>query len=298
MKLNRGFEYRETCGEAAQGRPLLAYLASRYEHSAAETWRARIEAGSVLLDGQRVAPDAELRAGMVLSWTRPPWREPDAPLAYGILHVDPHLLAVAKPAGLPTVPAAGFLEHTLLWQVRRAYPEATPMHRLGRFTSGLVLFARTAEARSSVARAWRAGRVRKLYLALAAGDPGLDRFSIDVPIGPVPYPPLGTLFAATPGGRPSTSHVRVLERRREAFLAEVDLETGRPHQIRIHLAAAGHPLVGDPLYVAGGLPAEGSAALPGDPGYLLHASRLTLPPPFALDLLCDPPPELKCRGGT
>jgi 23S rRNA pseudouridine1911/1915/1917 synthase len=178
------------------------------------------------------------------------------------------------------------------------------MHRLGRDTSGLVLFARTAAAASLVQAAFRARQVGKVYRALCAGHPAADRFTIDAPIGEVAHPLLGTVHAAAIDGRPSRSHVRVLERRGGSdapacALVEVVIETGRPHQIRIHLAFAGHPLVGDPLFGAGGLPIPGTRALPGDPGYLLHALRLELDHPVErrrLLLECPPPPALRYSG--
>jgi len=95
----------------------------------------------------------------------------------------------------------------------------------------------------------------------------------------VPYPPLGTLHAASPEGRPSSSAVTVLERRTGSFLCDVTIATGRPHQIRIHLAAVGHPLLGDPLYEIGGQPRPGGTALPGDPGYSLHAAEIAFEHP-------------------
>src|SRR5512139_1613185 len=112
-----------------------------------------------------------LRPGQSLVWRRPPWEEPAAPLSFAILHRDAHLLAVAKPRGLPSVPNGGFLEHTLLHRVRLHFPGAVPLHRLGRGTSGLVLFALTNQARREGAAAWREGRVSKEYLALVAGRP-------------------------------------------------------------------------------------------------------------------------------
>ena len=118
-----------------------------------------------------------LRAGQWLVWRRPPWQEPPVPLSFAVLYRDADLLAVAKPRGLPTLPNGGFLEHTLPARVRRLYPEAVPMHRLGRGTSGIVLFARTPAARREVAAAWRDGAVLKEYRALVVGRPERDAFT-------------------------------------------------------------------------------------------------------------------------
>jgi 23S rRNA pseudouridine1911/1915/1917 synthase len=293
--MNAGFEYREEVGPAAAGRTVLAWLARRYRHSTEAAWRERIASGEVRLDGEVALAMDVLRPGQTLVWRRPPWEEPAVPLGFAVLHRDPHLLAVAKPRGLPSVPNGGFLEHTLLFRVRRVHPEAVPVHRLGRGTSGLVLFARTASARRHLAAQWRAGRVEKTYRALVAGVLSVDSLTIDSPIGPVPHPRLDHVHAASPAGRPAVSHVRVLARRGDATLVEVVIPTGRPHQIRIHLAAAGYPLVGDPLYVAGGRPGP-RPALPGEGGYRLHAHRLALAHPVGGDSLvleCSPPPELR-----
>jgi 23S rRNA pseudouridine1911/1915/1917 synthase len=293
--VNAGFEYREEVGPEAAGRTVIAWLAARYPHSTVAAWRERLAAGEVRVDGEVALATDVLRPGQSLAWRRPPWEEPAAPLSFAVLFRDEHLLAVAKPRGLPSVPSGGFLEHTLLFRVRRLHPEAVPMHRLGRGTSGLVLFARTESARRHVAAEWRAGRVDKTYRALASGVLSAESLTIVSPIGLVPHPRLGRVHAASPAGRPAKSHVRVLARRGDATLVEVAIPTGRPHQIRIHLAAAGHPLVGDPLYVAGGLPGP-RPALPGEGGYRLHAHRLALAHPVGgrrLVLECSPPPDLR-----
>jgi 23S rRNA pseudouridine1911/1915/1917 synthase len=216
------------------------------------------------------------------------------PLAFAVLHRDEHLLAVAKPRGLPSVPNGGFLTHTLLHRVRTIEPEATPLHRLGRGTSGLVLFARTAEARRAVSASWREGRVDKVYRALVSGVPA-PAFSVDTPIGLVGHPRLGRVHAASGDGKPALTRVRRIGPGADGTIVEVTIVTGRPHQIRIHLAAAGHPLVGDPLYVAGGGPGP-EPGLPGDGGYRLHAYRLALAHPATgrrLELECGPPPDLR-----
>jgi len=174
--VNAGHEYREEVGPEAAGRTVLAWLAGRYRHSSEATWRGRIAEGEVRLDGQPALAMDVLRPGQSLVWRRPPWEEPGVPLGFAILHRDAHLLAVAKPRGLPSVPNGGFLEHTLLFRVRRLHPEAAPMHRLGRGTSGLVLFARTDGARRAMAAAWRTGRVEKEYRALVRGVPARSTF--------------------------------------------------------------------------------------------------------------------------
>ena len=195
--------------------------------------------------------------------------------AYAVLLKDDDLLAVAKPSGLPTLPGGGYLEHTLLALVRRHNPEVSPIHRLGRGTSGVVLFGRTAAAGRALCGALREHRMSKVYRALVQGAPLED----DVHGGRAhrPHRP------STPGHRPWSQPARPgFHQPRPGpgaqgpdSLVEVHIETGRPHQIRIHLAACGHPLVGDPLYAAGG---GVLSALPGDEGYLLHALRLDLPP--------------------
>jgi len=299
---NHGLVYAEQVGAGGAGRPVLEHLLARGGPAGEDEWRARIAAGAVRVDGVVAVAAQRLRAGQRLTWERPPWDEPDVPLCTAVLYEDAELLAVAKPRGLPTMPGGGeFLESTLLAVVRRRAPEAVPMHRLGRDTSGVVLFARTAEARERVAALFRERRVRKVYRALCAGHPEPDHFPIDAPIGEIPYPPTGTIHAATPAGKVARSGVRVLERRADAgdgpsTLVEVEIETGRPHQIRIHLAWAGHPLVGDPLFGPGGVPRAGGTAVPGDPGYLLHALRIELAHPRTgepVAIECAPPPALR-----
>jgi 23S rRNA pseudouridine1911/1915/1917 synthase len=185
----------------------------------------------------------------------------------------------------------------LLALIRREYPGASPLHRLGRHTSGLVVFAKTRAAASRLARAWRDRDVKKTYRALGLGSTRTEMFVIDVPIGPVPHPLLGTVQAAREGGKPSHSVAVVLEQRRDQTLFRVDITTGRPHQIRIHMAYAGHPLIGDPLYETGG-DVKRRPGLPGDGGYLLHAEKLEFTHPETgerMSLTATPPPELQTR---
>lgn len=294
--LNTGCDYREQLGAEADGRTLLSYLSERYAHSTPAEWEARIAAGHVLIDARPAHHECVLQRGSELVWQRPPWIEPDAPNYFSILYEDHDLLAVAKPAGLPTLPGANFLQATLLHLVRTYAPDASPLHRLGRWTSGLVLCARNRNARTDLMQQWSAREVGKRYRALANGIPDRDEMTIAAPIGPVPHAFLGSLHAVNPKGKQALSRVTVLERRDASFLCDVRIATGRPHQIRIHLAAAGHPLTGDPLYTAGGLPAPDSHALPGDPGYLLHSAELNFRHPVTgrdVVIESEPPPLLR-----
>lgn len=296
-RLNHGFEYRSRLGAEASGIETLDYLTHHHRQFGRDEWRERIRSERVLVNGIPAEERQVLVPGQILSWVRPPWREPDAPCSFAVLYRDNDLLATAKPSGLPTLPGGGgFLENTLLALVRKGFPTANPLHRLGRGTSGIVLFALTRQSTASLFKAWRDGQVLKVYRALASGHPDANEFAIDVPIGPVPHPVLGSVQGANPGGKAAHSLIRVLERRRSASLVEVTISTGRAHQIRIHLAAAGHPLVGDPLYVPGGVPSEGSRALPSDLGYHLHNGLLGFPHPQSgrwTEVACAPPALLR-----
>lgn len=296
MALNDGFTYLLTVADDEHARPLTAVLAARFSHSPAAIWATRLAGGEIDVDGRTECIDGPVRRGQRVTWRRPPWNEPDVPLAFDVLHEDADLVAVDKPSGLPTMPAGGFLAHTLLTRVRARFGWVAPLHRLGRHTSGVVAFARHADAAAALAAAWREHRVTKSYRALVDGSPPWDTRTIETPIGPVPHAPLGTVFAASPAGRASRSDVTVRERRRDTTLCDVRITTGRPHQIRIHLASVGWPLAGDPLYVAGGGPRADGTAVPGDGGYHLHALQLTLPHPrdgHALTLRAPAPDALR-----
>jgi 23S rRNA pseudouridine1911/1915/1917 synthase len=298
VTLNSGWTYREQVGPEGGGLTVLDFLAATRHHSTSEEWARRLDRGEVEIEGRRAAASCILHPGQTLVWHRPPWHEEEVPTDYRIVYEDDSIVAVDKPSGLPTMPAGGFLNHTLLSLMREAYPEASPLHRLGRHTSGLVLFARTRSAASELARAWRDHTVKKTYRALALGDTRTEMFVIDVPIGPVPHPLLGTVHAANEAGKASHSVAVVLEGGPDRTLFRVDITTGRPHQIRIHLAYAGHPLVGDPLYETGG-GLKRHPGLPGDGGYLLHAERLQFAHPVGgrpMSLHAPPPPALRTRA--
>jgi 23S rRNA pseudouridine1911/1915/1917 synthase len=295
VSLNRGWSYREQVGPENSGQTVLAYLSATRLHSTEAEWAARLERGEVEVEGTRVRSDEVVFAGQMVVWHRPPWDEAAVPANFEIVHEDAAILVINKPSGLPTMPAGGYLEHTLLSLLRDRYPEARPLHRLGRFTSGLVLFARTKPAASMLARAWRDHNVRKTYRTLALGSTRAEMFVIDVPIGPVPHPLLGTVQGACEGGKPSHSVAFALEQRHDQTLFSVEITTGRPHQIRIHMAYAGHPLIGDPLYETGG-GLKHHPGLPGDGGYFLHAEKLQFVHPATgqrMTMIATPPAELQ-----
>jgi 23S rRNA pseudouridine1911/1915/1917 synthase len=271
---NQGYAYTTIISSKYHGQPLLAHLASLYPHSTSEAWQQKLDDGEVTLDGLPATGAETVANGQTLVWNRPPWDEPDAPRHFEVLFEDAHLLAVNKPSGLPTLPGGGFMENTLLRLVQQQSPNANPVHRLGRATTGIVLFAKTPQAAATLFTNWNTPKIQKIYRALAQHVAPQDTYEILTPIGLVPHPLIGSVWAASPHGKPSKSLATVIARTLATTTFEVSLHSGRPHQIRIHLASIGHPLVGDPLYGPTGLPLENLPGLPGDGGYLLHAQYL------------------------
>jgi 23S rRNA pseudouridine1911/1915/1917 synthase len=152
--LNRGYAYTTIISSRDHGRTLLSHLASLYPHSTRQGWRQNLDDRQVTVDGVTAIGIESLISGQTLVWNRPPWIEPDSPQHFEVLFDDAHLLAVNKPGGLPTLPGGGFMENTLLRLVQKQDPNANPVHRLGRATTGIVLFAKTPHAASKLSADW------------------------------------------------------------------------------------------------------------------------------------------------
>ena len=200
---------------------------------------------------------------------------PPAPAPLHYLHQDAALLVVDKPAGLLTVPGRGpDKQDCLLTRVRADFPDAEIVHRLDMATSGLVVFARGLLHQKSLMRAFAERQVDKRYVAVVASRPPANQGDINLPlITDWPNRPRQKIDAET--GKPSLTRYLVLASLTDPLpCSRLQLEpvTGRTHQLRVHLDAIGHPILGDPLY---GTPSSQSAA----PRLLLHAEHLALPHP-------------------
>jgi len=293
VSTNSGHVYLACVQPDGAGASVLDFYAARYAHTDREGWEQLLAQGRVMRNGSTARAGETLRCGDVLEYARPPWDEPEVALEFGVCFEDEHVLAVNKPAGLQVLPAGVFFEHTLLWRVRAS--EATranssPMHRLGRGTSGLVLFGKTQAARVELARQLREFEMRKTYLAWAQGTQLPDGCVARHSMEQVEHGPL-RIHVASERGKRATTRVRVLRReaQRERSLVAAQPITGRPDQIRVHLAALGAPLVGDPLFGRGG----GAISLvpPGLGGYQLHAAALSFRHPLTrqwIKLRCLP----------
>src|SRR5436853_850829 len=167
--LNRGYSYTTIISSTYPGQTLLSHLASLYPHSTPKAWQQKLNNGEVTVNGITATGNESVTLGQTLVWNRPPWIEPDSPQHFEVLFEDPHLLAVNKPSGLPTLPGGGFMENTLLRLVQKQTLNARPLHRLDRATSGIVLFAKTSQAASKLVANWNTSRIEKIYRALAQG---------------------------------------------------------------------------------------------------------------------------------
>jgi 23S rRNA pseudouridine1911/1915/1917 synthase len=214
-----------------------------------------VEEGHVRVDGEQVPAKRKLKSGEVVEVALAPRVEESAhrpeAIALAIVHEDDDVLVVDKPAGLVVHPGSGNWEGTMLNALLHHAPalerlaRAGIVHRLDKDTSGLLVVAKNEPAQLSLVRQLQAHTVKRTYLALARGRIAVPG-KVDAPIGR--HPVHRTRMAVVAGGKAAVTHYRVRESFPSHTLLECDLETGRTHQIRVHLASIGHPLEGDPVY--------------------------------------------------
>lgn len=219
-----------------------------------------ITEGRVLIGGRQAAKSDRVTAGETLDVTLPPppRAEPPRPVpGLEIVHEDDDIVVVDKPVGVAAHPAPGWTGPTVVQGLLAAGHAVAGsgaaeregvVHRLDANTTGLMVVAKSDTAYRALKRAFREREVDKRYHALVQGHPDPLRGTIDAPVGR--HPSGDGRFAVVADGRPSVTHYETIEAFRAASLLDVDLETGRTHQIRVHMAAVAHPCAGDLLYGA------------------------------------------------
>jgi len=279
--------------------------------------KALIEAGQATVDGAPARdPAARFAAGATIALAVPPAEEAailgeDLPLA--VVYEDDDLIVIDKPAGLVVHPAPGHAAGTLVNALVRHCGDSLSgiggvrrpgiVHRLDKDTSGLLVVAKTDAAHHGLAALFadhgRTGSLRREYLALVWGTPDRAAGTISVAIGRHPFSREKMAAVADGRGRAAVTHWRIVEKLGPATLIACRLETGRTHQIRVHLAHVGHPLLGDSVYGAGfktkaaRLSAGARAALQALGRQALHAAGLAFDHPVSGEPLAfeSPPPE-------
>lgn len=242
-----------------------------------------IDSGLVKVDGVERRQKFKMTPGEVIEVRIPPVTEDELkaePIPLDIFFEDAHMLVINKPAGMVVHPAPGHATGTLVNAVLHHSPEVAMagshrpgiVHRLDRDTSGLIVVAKTDAGRLSLLEQWAGRSVVKEYLAVARGAPEADDFVIDAPIGRDPKQ--RNRMAVVLSGKSAVSRVAITERLGNAFLAKVLIDTGRTHQIRVHFAYAGFPIIGDHVYNRHRSLTGGETPL--TERHLLHAYRLTI----------------------
>ncbi|HLW59924.1 MAG TPA: RluA family pseudouridine synthase [bacterium] len=275
-----------------RGRRLDVVVAARFPDYSRSRVGHLAGRGEILVDGAARKPAFRLRPGQRVEVLAPP----SDPLLVGpeaipltVVYEDADVLVVDKPSGLTVHPAPGHPGGTLVNAVLARVPDLSGaggalrpgiVHRLDKDTSGLLVVAKTALAYRSLVAQLRARAIARVYLALVRGTLRGEAGVIDAPVGR--HPVHRTRMAVVPRGRPAVTRYRVRERFPEATLLECRLETGRTHQIRVHLLHIGHPILGDPVY--------GRARVPEMQRQALHAARLAFTHPRTGDAVtCDAP---------
>lgn len=276
---------RLTVPDASYGRRLdqvLAELLPQHSRNRLQGW---VREACVLVDGKpETEPKRKMMGGEKLQVSEPEdvRNQPELPedIPLDVVFEDETLLVINKPAGLVVHPGSGNWSGTLMNALLHHVPgiEVVPragiVHRLDKDTSGLLVVAKTLEAQTDLVRQLQARTVRRIYLALAAGAMKHEG-TVNEPIGR--HPSQRIKMAIVPenrGGKPAITNIRILEAFTYTTFVECSLETGRTHQIRVHMAAIHHPLVGDQVY------GKHNPKLPEFPRQALHATRLGLVHPL------------------
>ena len=273
-----GFEV----GRRRQGSAWTSFLAGQEPFLSRSQVQRLMDKGLVLVNARPARPSYRLRAGDLIRMTVPPPEEvalTPEPIPLDIVYEDEDLLVVNKPAGLVVHPAAGHYRGTLVNALLDHCPDLTGIggylrpgivHRLDKDTSGLMLVSKTDLAHQGLSAELKARQIKRKYLALVHGELRSEKGLIDAPLGRDPRD--RKRIAVVAGGRTARTHYRVRERFPGYTLLDVELETGRTHQIRVHLAYAGYPVAGDPVYG----PRRNPLNLPGQ---ALHAYRIAFTHP-------------------
>ena len=274
---------------------VLAGLLPQYSRSRLQQW---IREGQILVDGAPVLePKAKLMGGesVVVSTAETPEESAFAPedVPLDIVYEDEAIAVINKPAGLVVHPGAGNWSGTLLNGLLHRYPDAALLpragivHRLDKDTTGLMVVARSLIAQTDLVRQLQSHTVKRQYVAVVVGRPKSAQGTVDAPMGR--HSSQRIKMAVVKGGKPAVTHYRVIKRFIDTSYVGCQLETGRTHQIRVHMASIGHPLVGDELY-------RGRIPGPAFPRQALHARRLGLIHPVtreAMEWHADVPEDME-----
>jgi len=272
------------------------FLKQRIRRLSRTKIRTIIETQVWLANGRQPRPAMSVHTGDTIHIDRPAPIEPEVPRDFPILASDAYFMAIDKPAGLPMHTTAKFWKNTLVAILRERYPEEGLQicHRIDRETSGVLLIARTREAASFLKRAFASRLVKKTYLALVHGIPASSSGVIDAPMRLIESRS-HLMMGVEDDGLPSVTRYRVQQTFARHALVEAAPETGRQHQIRVHLAHLGHPIVGDKLYGASeqafmdycdsGMTPELLDLFDGLPRHALHAARLIFPHPETKEMI-------------
>ena len=256
--------YTYTIEEGEASQRIDRFVASLLEDVSRTSVQQIIVDGGVLVNGRTCKPSYLLRVGdeVCIAQTTAKSTSNARPCALplNIVYEDKDLLVVNKTAGMVVHPSPGHVDDTLVNAVLAYYPDLQYVeglrpgivHRLDRDTSGLIIVAKNARTQAALIEQMRRHEIVKRYLALVEGVVSVDNGSIDAPIGRDPRHRQRMAVTAT-GSKDALTYFRVLERFQHHTLLLLQLETGRTHQIRVHLKAIGHPIVGDPVYGSGNM---------------------------------------------